>query len=200
MSNNERFRQGQKQLNDLRNRAIRNTLLFLLIVIGGIAFFVNSISSDSEDDIVTNNQEVENEQNDNSGNESSNTCSICGNSFSGNGYEEQMDGSWIELEDVYQGQICSPSCGEKHTDKMNNIGRKYGVDLENESGEGPCQRCSGSYVDGFCNICGGASPERVNQSIQNRADCEMCQGNKYIDGYDGLEVCSVCNGSGKQTY
>ena len=200
MNNNERYRQGQKQLNDMRNRAIRNTIIFLLIVIGGIAFFVNSISSSNNEEGALQNQESESVQNEESENESSMTCSICGNSFLGNGYEEQMDGSWKELEDGYQGQICSPTCGERHAEKMNKIGQKYGVDLENESNDGPCQRCSGSYVDGFCTICGGASPERVNQSMQNRADCEMCQGNKYIDGYDGLEVCGVCNGSGKQTY
>lgn len=35
-------------------------------------------------------------------------CNICGREFNGNGYEEQLDGSIIELSDKYQGFLCSP--------------------------------------------------------------------------------------------
>jgi len=156
-----------------------------------------------------NNEEKQSEQttvesteetlNNDSNTESSTTCNICGREFFGNGYEEQMDGSITELEYPYSNQLCSPTCARKASQKIDDISNKYGIDL-NESTSSRCQRCSGQYVDGFCNLCGGASPERVNQSNQNRANCEMCQGNKYVEGYDGVKVCPVCSGTGKESY
>lgn len=137
--------------------------------------------------------------NNDSNTESSTTCNICGREFSGNGYEEQLDGSITELEYPYSNQLCSPTCARKASQKLDDVAKKYGIDL-NESSSSRCNRCSGHYEDGFCNLCGGASPERVNQSLQNRANCEMCQGNKYVDGYDGVKVCPVCNGTGKESY
>ncbi len=129
----------------------------------------------------------------------STTCNICGREFYGNGYEEQLDGTFKELPDGNQGFLCSPACARKASQKLEDVAHKYGIDL-NESSNSRCNRCNGHYEDGFCNLCGGASPERVNQSLQNRADCEMCQGKKYIDGYNGIKICSVCNGTGKITY
>ena len=137
--------------------------------------------------------------NNDSNTESSSTCNICGRDFSGNGYEEQLDGSITELEYPYSNQLCSPTCARKASQKLEDVADEYGIDL-NESTSSRCQRCSGHYEDGFCNLCGGASPERVNQSNQNRANCEMCKGNKYIEGYDGVKVCPVCNGTGKESY
>ena len=57
------------------------------------------------------------------------TCSICGNEFEGNGYEEVESGVWELLEDPYSGTICSVRCGMKHTEKMNDIANSFGVDL-----------------------------------------------------------------------
>jgi hypothetical protein len=156
-----------------------------------------------------NNEEKQSEQttvesteetlNNDSNTESLSTCNICGRDFSGNGYEEQLDGSITELEYPYSNQLCSPTCARKASQKLEDVADEYGIDL-NESTISRCQRCSGHYEDGFCNLCGGASPERVNQSNQNRANCEMCQGKKYVEGYDGFKVCPVCNGTGKESY
>lgn len=131
--------------------------------------------------------------------ESTTICSICGKEFYGNGYEEQLDGSFKELEYPYSNQLCSPTCARKASQKLESVAEKYGIDVD-ESSNTRCQSCSGRYEDGFCNLCGGASPEKVNQSNQNRANCEMCQGKKYIDGYGGVKVCPVCNGTGKESY
>lgn len=144
-------------------------------------------------------ESTESSLNDDVNTESSTTCNICGSEFYGNGYEEQLDGSVKELSDEYQGYLCSPTCARKASQKLDDVAGKYGINL-NESSSSRCQRCSGHYEEGFCNRCGGASPERVNQSLQNRANCEMCQGNKYVDGYDGVKVCPVCNGTGKESY
>lgn len=131
--------------------------------------------------------------------ESATTCSQCGRVFYGNGYEEQEDGTFKELEYPYSNQLCSPSCAQKASQKLEDVANKYGIEL-NESSSSRCNRCNGHYEDGFCNLCGGASPESVNQSLQNRSNCEMCHGNKYVEGYDGVKVCPVCNGSGKESY
>ena len=87
----------------------------------------------------------------------------------------------------------------KISQKLNEVADKYDIEA-NESSSSKCQRCSGSYESGFCNMCGGASPARVNESNQNRANCEMCQGNGYIEGYNGVKTCPVCNGTGKDSY
>jgi len=137
--------------------------------------------------------------NNDSNQESTSTCNIFGREFYGNGYEEQLDGTFKELPDGNQGFLCSPACARKASQKLEDVANKYGIDL-NESSDSRCNRCNGYYEDGFCNLCGGASPERVNQSLQNRANCEMCQGNKYVEGYYGVKVCPVCNGTGKVSY
>ncbi len=48
-------------------------------------------------------------------------CSICGNRFSGNGYEEASNGVWRPCDSHTFSMICSESCGLKHTAKMNGI-------------------------------------------------------------------------------
>ena len=126
-------------------------------------------------------------------------CSICGNSFYGNGYEEQMDGRWVKLSEDYQGTICSPACGRESIEKLKMVTSKYGINT-NEPSNIKCQRCRGYYENGFCNLCGGASPERVSQSNQYRENCEMCQGNKYVNGYNGIKRCPVCKGTGVKSY
>jgi hypothetical protein len=166
-----------------------------------IVFFVVKCSGNED----VNNSEIQSEEiteestSTNSSAESTATCTICDKEFYGRGYEEQVDGSIIELSDPYQGFLCSPSCVRKASQKTEDVANKYGIDL-NETKRSRCQRCSGHYEDGFCNLCGGASPERANQSNQNKANCQMCQGNKYVDGYDGVKICTVCNGSGKESY
>ncbi len=165
-----------------------------------IFFFVKCSGSNSEDQSEAQSFESTDQSSVNDSNtESTNTCNICGRAFSGNGYEEQIDGSVAELSDEYQGYLCSPTCARKASQKLNEVADKYDIEA-NESSSSKCQRCSGSYESGFCNMCGGASPARVNESNQNRANCEMCQGNGYIEGYNGVKTCPVCNGTGKDSY
>jgi hypothetical protein len=177
---------------------LKRSLIFISFLI--VFFFVkckgNNEEKQSEQTTVESTEET---LNNDSNTELSSTCNICGREFSGNGYEEQLDGSITELEYPYSNQLCSPTCARKASQKIDDVANKYGIEL-NESSSSRCNRCSGHYEDGFCNLCGGASPERVNQSNQNRANCEMCQGNKYVEGYDGVKVCSVCNGTGKESY
>jgi hypothetical protein len=173
-------------------------LFFVIFLI--IFFFVKCSGKEEENSSEIQTQETTEESpNNDSDTESSSTCNSCGRDFFGSGYEEQLDGSINELEYPYSNQLCSPSCARKASQKLEDVADKYGIDL-NESSSSRCERCRGKYVDGFCNLCGGASRERVNQSNQNRANCQMCQGNKYVDGYDGVKICTVCNGTGKESY
>lgn len=169
-----------------------------LILVGFliIFFFVKCSGSKSEtQSSESTNQSLVKDSN----TESTNTCNICGRVFSGNGYEEQIDGRITELSDEYQGYLCSPNCARKASQKLDDVADKYGIDA-NESSNSNCQRCSGRYENGFCNICGGASPERVNESNLNRASCKMCQGNGYVEDYNGVKTCPVCSGTGKESY
>jgi hypothetical protein len=173
----------------------------IIFVVFLIVFFFVKCSGKNEEkqSEPTTIESTEETSNNDSNTESSSTCNICGREFNGNGYEEQLDGSVQELEYPYSNQLCSPTCARKASQKLDDVAHKYGIDI-NESASSNCKRCNGHYEDGFCNLCGGASPERVNQSNQDRANCEMCQGNKYVEGYDGIKVCPVCNGSGKESY
>ena len=173
--------------------------LIFFIVFGSFFYFKEFyLKKEKQSESPTIETTVESLNND-SNTESSTSCNICGKMFSGNGYEEQPDGSFEELEYPYSNQLCSPSCARKATQKLDDVANTYGIDLK-ESSISRCERCSGHYEHGFCNMCGGASSERVNQSNQNKANCEMCQGSKYVEGYDGFKVCPVCNGSGNESY
>jgi hypothetical protein len=182
-------------------KLILNYLVFFVIL--GSFFYYKEIylkkevksEATTESTIESTNKTLDNDSNI----ETKTICNICGNEFYGNGYEEQLDGAVKELSNEYQGYLCSPTCARKASQKLDDVSKKYGIDL-NESTSSRCQRCRGHYEDGICNLCGGASPERVNQSLQNRANCKMCQGNKYVEGYDGVKVCPVCNGTGKESY
>ena len=179
----------------------KNFIRGILFVIFLIVFILVKCSGNNDDkqSEPTTIESTEETSNNDSNTESSSTCNICGRAFNGNGYEEQLDGSVQELEYPYSNQLCSPTCARKASQKLDDVANKYGIDI-NETASSKCQRCNGHYEDGFCNLCGGASPERVNQSNQNRANCEMCQGSKYVESYDGVKVCPVCNGSGKESY
>jgi hypothetical protein len=50
-----------------------------------------------------------------------NTCSVCSNKFTGNGYQEVEEGNWVLCEENIISSICSPECGNKHIEEMNNI-------------------------------------------------------------------------------
>jgi hypothetical protein len=67
-----------------------------------------------------------------------------------------------------------------------------------------CRVCgTGRYSGGFCNLCGAASPDRVQESNSNAPNCEYCQGAGVIKTggmHDHYKVCPSCKGSGKQTY
>lgn len=185
----------------MRNPKLLLSYLIFIIVFGSFfyykEFYLKKYKKEAEREVVEKNESVGSSSI--SEVESKSTCNICEREFNGNGYEEQLDGTFKELEYPYSNQLCSPSCARKASQKLENVANEYGVDL-NESSNSRCDRCSGHYEEGFCNLCGGASPERVNQSLQNRANCEMCQGNKYVEGYDGVKVCPVCNGTGKENY
>jgi hypothetical protein len=50
-----------------------------------------------------------------------NTCSVCSNKFTGNGYQEVEEGNWVLCEENIISSICSPECGNKHIEEMNDI-------------------------------------------------------------------------------
>lgn len=183
----------------MRSPKLLLSYLIFFILFGSFFYYKEFYLKNNKQSVPTTVESTEETLNNDSNTESLSTCNICGREFSGNGYEEQLDGSITELEYPYSNQLCSPTCARKASQKIDDVADKYGIDL-NESSSSRCQRCSGHYEDGFCNLCGGASSERVNQSNQNRANCEMCQGNKYVEGYDGVKLCTVCNGTGKENY
>ncbi len=173
--------------------------LVFILIFGSFFYYKEFYLKQQKQSESQNVESIDESLNDDSNSVSTTTCNICGRAFSGNGYEKQLDGSIIELEYPYSNQLCSPSCARKASQKLDDVVDKYGIDLE-ESSNTRCQRCNGRYADGFCTLCGGASLDKVNQSNQNRANCQMCQGNKYVEGYDGVKICPVCNGTGKENY
>ncbi len=191
-------RQQQERLNQMRRKALRRTLIIVAVIC--IPFYAlyrcdennltknqsneSSIEDNNGDDIPNKNESI-------SEPEEPTTCSVCGKSFYGNGYEEQMDGSWKELSDDYQGTICSLSCGRKHAQQMNDIANKYGVDLEEENtnslkDDGYHYGNDGRvYENKKCSLCKGTGVEKARNiatgDIEGRI-CPMCDG-KGIRSY-----------------
>lgn len=50
-----------------------------------------------------------------------NTCSVCDKKFTGNGYQEIEEGKWVPCDENIISSICSPACGKKHIEEMDNI-------------------------------------------------------------------------------
>lgn len=127
-------------------------------------------------------------------------CKICGINFSGDGYDK-IDGVWQRTSRL-QTELCSPNCAniddQRQTQKYNQILQKHGYAPINNLKK--CSTCMGHYVNGFCDMCGAASQERVNQSLKNRPNCEGCNGMGYVNGYNGNQLCPACKGTGKLTY
>jgi len=183
----------------MKNPKILFSYLIFFLLLGSFFYYKEFYLKKQTQPERTTIESSEESPNNDSNTKSSSICNSCGSEFSGNGYEEQLDGRIIELKYPYSNQLCSPRCARKASQKLEDVADKYGIDL-NESSSSRCERCRGHYEDGFCNLCGGASRERVIQSNQNRANCQMCQGNKYVEGYDGFKICTVCNGTGKESY
>ena len=130
-------------------------------------------------------------------------CNICGRTFSGDGYSESNDGVWRPCKYPYSSSICSAECGIKSTGQFN----RAADNLINSGSSSLCSNCGlGHYQNGFCNRCGAASAERVNQSRSKSADCPMCKGTgieKPMDANSSGEsgrICPTCGGTGKQSY
>jgi antitoxin component YwqK of YwqJK toxin-antitoxin module len=67
-----------------------------------------------------------------------------------------------------------------------------------------CTSCGlGKYQSGFCNMCGGASGQRVNESYSKAANCGFCSGTGLVAKggiHGGNKICPSCKGKGKQIY
>lgn len=143
----------------------------------------SSVIESTEEEIV----------NDDSNEESSSVCNICGEEFKGNGYEEQLDGSFKELEYPYSNQICSPSCGRKASQKLEDVARKYGVELDEQNNE-TSANTQGDYHMGNdgrvyennkCGLCKGTGIER---------------GRNIATGEEQGRICPMCEGRGVRSY
>ena len=158
--------------------------------------------------IHDNTNTVTNSSNDNSNplttSSSSNIkCTICGSTFTGDGYCEDINGKWISCKYPHSSLICSEACGIKSTQQFN----KAANDLINSQNSNRCTNCGlGHYVNGFCDQCGAASKERVRQSHEKKPDCPICKGTGIekpmganSSGESG-RICSMCGGAGKQSY
>ena len=97
--------------------------------------------------------------------------------------------------DIIDRNIAKESANERRAEEVNK--KSYITDGQK------CSRCTGYYRGGFCNVCGGASGERVNESYSKAANCEFCGGSGLIEKggiHGGKKLCSSCKGKGKQIY
>ena len=98
-------------------------------------------------------------------------CSICGRQFTGSGYEEVVEGIWKPCSNPqYLCQVCSPSCGMRHTAKMNGILNQ--LNIKNHSNDGRV------YEKDVCPLCKGTGIERPMNNLTNETGriCPMCDG------------------------
>ena len=129
-------------------------------------------------------------------------CNICGRTFIGDGYSEVTEGVWRPCEYPYTSSICSAQCGIKSTQNLNRAANN----LFNSGSSSLCLNCGlGHYQNGYCDRCGAASAERVNQSRSKSTDCPLCKGTGIempmgVNSGETGRVCPMCDGTGKQSY
>lgn len=176
-------------------KLILNYLVFFLIL--GSFFYYKEIylkkqvksKSIFESTIETTNGKINNDSNV----ETTTTCNICGNEFYGNGYEEQSDGTFKELEYPYSNQICSPTCGRKNAHNFNQVARKYGVELDEQNSENN-SNTEGDYHMG--------NDGRVYENNK----CSLCKGTGVEKGHNIAtgesqgRICPMCDGRGVRSY
>lgn len=175
-------------------KLILNYLVFF-VILGSFFYYKefylkNQVKSEStiESTIETTNGKINNDSN-----VETTTCNICGREFYGNGYEEQLDGTFKELEYPYSNQICSPSCGRKHIQNVNSVARKYGVELDehnsknNSNTEGDYYMGNDGrvYENNKCGLCKGTGVER---------------GRNIATGGEQGRICPMCDGRGIRGY
>ena len=199
----ESFTDKDKPLINIRQKSNKNnSIVYIVVFFLFIGFWFlkskdshNNYDSNSINDTINSSADI----NDSSSYNSSTICKICGNKFNGDGYDK-IDGIWQKNTSM-QTELCSPSCAREQSEKMD---KTYDDILEKNGYQKvftkKCTNCNGNYVDGFCERCGAASAEKVNEAYSNMPNCEWCGGTGFSDGYDGKRICSVCNGKGKQTY
>jgi hypothetical protein len=199
----ESLTEKNKPLINIRQKEKNNnSIVYIIVFFLFIGFCIfkskdnhNNYDSNSINDTINSSEDI----NDSSSYNSSTICKICGIKFSGDGYD-RIDGTWQKNTSM-QTELCSPSCAREQSEKMD---KTYDDILEKHGYQKvfteKCSRCSGDFVEGFCERCGAASAEKVNETYSNMPNCEMCSGTGVSDGYDGKRICSVCNGKGKQTY
>lgn len=166
------------KLNKNKQKSSRNHF-FEFIVFCVVAFFVYIKFERNESKNKSNNENTHSSSNYNSNSPSNesikNTCSICGSLFTGSGYEETSNGIWKKCEDPYQCFICSPTCGRKHTDKMNGYTNSTRGDLNDGR----------LYESSSCGLCKGTGVETGYDAFTreyNSRTCPMCDG-KGVRGY-----------------
>lgn len=117
--------------------------------------------------------------------EYSTTCSVCGVSFNGNGFEEQIDGSWKELSNDYQGTICSPTCGRKNNEKLNDAVRGYEESNSTNNSDYGMGNDGRVYEKNACGLCKGTGIET---------------GRNIATGELEGRICPMCDGKGVRSY
>jgi hypothetical protein len=132
--------------------------------------------------------------------ESTTTCSICGKEFTGRGYHEVSEGQWELCQEPYQCQICSRQCGMIHNGKWNDILNEIDQN-KNSSSNRFCKNCKfGVYRAGFCDLCGAATSEKVQEYKSRLPKCDLCNGTgiERPSGFssESGRICPACDGSG----
>jgi hypothetical protein len=117
--------------------------------------------------------------------EQTTVCSVCGKSFKGNGYQEQIDGSWKELSDDYQGTICSPTCGRKNNEKLNDAIRSYKESNSTNNSDNVLGNDGRVYEKNACGLCKGTGIET---------------GRNIATGEKEGRICPMCDGKGVRSY
>jgi hypothetical protein len=147
--------------------------LFLIFTILAVFSCTNQSSNDSSSEETESMESSEPEQ------INKTTCTICNREFEGNGYEEVSDDVWKELEYPYSGTICSQACGRKSVQQLNDVVKKYGVNLNENSSEDYQMGGDGRvYETNACSLCKGTGIEENRSSFSDEVGrvCPMCDG------------------------
>lgn len=187
----------QKEIQIVKKKS--NNIMLLVSIVGIVLFVynLNKIKDSFEsnlDEVNKSSQSNQDSENvspvDNSNANNSSTCKICGQKFTGDGYDE-IDGVWQRNTNI-QTELCSPNCGmiegQRIDEKYNTILKKHGYQPINSN-----QSSTSNHAQPNSNGFFTGSDGQLHQV----SPCGNCRHSGFINMGDGIQVCPMCNGKGE---
>lgn len=205
------FNNTQKSKPKTLNKKSEFVSIIISVIL--VVILISIFSKDNNKSSVTTPTSTSNSSSTNINNsqsqEPSYKCKICGTTINGKGYCEDGQGNWRPCIDADNTMpyICSYTCAMRKKQRIDDAFKKVEDKVNNLNNGERCLNCGvGHYQNGFCDVCGGASRQRVEESRSKLPKCALCNGTGIEmpqganTGGETGRICPACNGSGHSDY